>query len=60
MAKGLTIMAMVIAVLVLLLFALDLLLGFPFTRASKIMDITFAICSLVLGYLSWSAFRDIS
>ncbi len=60
MAKGLTIMAMVIAVLVLLLFALDLLLGFPFTRASKMMDITFVICSLVLGYLSWSAFRDIS
>lgn len=59
MAKGLTIMAMAIAVLVFLLFALDLAIQFPFARASMMMDVTFVICSLVLGYLSWSAFRDL-
>lgn len=60
MAKGLSIMAMAIAVLVLLLFALDLVLKFPFMRASILMDVTFVICSLILGYLSWSAFREIT
>ena len=58
MAKGLTILAMVVAVLVLLLFALDLVAGFPFMAASKVMDITFVICAVVLGYLSWSAFKE--
>jgi len=60
MAKGLTIMAMVVAVLVLLLFALDLAIRFPFRRADTMMDVIFAICALTLGYLSWSAFKDIT
>ena len=60
MAKGLTILAMVVAILVLLLFALDLVAQFPFTGASKLMDITFVICALALGYLSWSAFKEAS
>lgn len=60
MAKGLTILAMIVAVVVLLLFALDLVVGFPFTGASKMMDVTFVMCALLLGYLSWSALKEIT
>ncbi|MCA9265725.1 MAG: hypothetical protein KDA60_17810 [Planctomycetales bacterium] len=59
MAKGLTIASIVVALLIFLLFALDLATGFPFRRASKAMDIAFIFCALGLGYISWTAFRDI-
>ena len=60
MAKGLTILAMVVAVLVLLLFALDLVVEFPFMAASRFMDVVFVLCAIALGYLSWSAFKEAS
>ena len=59
MAKGLTIMAMIVAMLIFLLFALDLALGFPFSRASLLMDVTFVICALLLGYIGWSSFKEL-
>ncbi len=59
MAKGLTIMSLVIAALILLLFALDLVLAVPFRGASKMLDIVFVICALGLGYISWSTFKEI-
>jgi len=58
MEKGLTILGMVIAIL-LLLFALDLVLGLPFKRASTLMDVAFVACSIVLAYLSWSTLREL-
>jgi hypothetical protein len=60
MAKGLTIVAMAVAVLVLLLFALDLAVKFPFTRARTWMDVVFALCAAGLAYLSWSAFKELT
>ena len=60
MAKGLTIMAMIVAVLVVLLFALDLVVEFPFMRASTVMDVAFVVCAVALGYLGWSAFKEIT
>ncbi|MFM2094161.1 MAG: hypothetical protein RIS70_1285 [Planctomycetota bacterium] len=62
MPKGLCISGMVIAILIFLLFLCDLVLPSgmaPFKRASLVMDISFVICALGLGYLSWSTFREL-
>ena len=58
MPKALSISGMVIAVLIFLLFVLDLALAFPFQRSSMMMDIVFVLCSLGLGYLSWATFKE--
>ena len=58
MAKGMTIGGMVVAVLVLILFALDLVVGIPFNKASLAMDIAFVVCALGLAFLSWSTLKD--
>ncbi len=59
MPKVLTIVGMVIAVLILLLFLVDLAIGFPFHRAYWLMDALFVVCAGILGYLSWSTFAEI-
>jgi hypothetical protein len=71
MSKSLTVGGMVVAILLLTLFLVDLLdwmlsglifekpFGFPFKGASPLMDIAFIICSIILGYLSWSAFKEL-
>ena len=48
----------VVASLLLLIFGLDLALGFPFHRVSMVMDIGLVICSLALGGLSWLTLRE--
>ena len=60
MPKALSMMGMLVAILVLLIFALDLALGIPFggTKASGTMDILMVLAGAVLGYLSWAAFRE--
>jgi hypothetical protein len=58
MPKALTISGMVIAVLLLLIFGLDLAVKVPFGRASGAMDVAFLICAAALGYMSWSTFRE--
>ena len=58
MPKALTISGMIVAVLLLLLFGLDLALKFPFDRASVTMDIIFVVCALILGYLSWTVLKE--
>jgi hypothetical protein len=50
---------MVVAALILVLFVLDLAIGFPFKKASMLMDVGFVICALALAYLSWSSWRDV-
>ncbi len=59
MSKVLSISGMVIAILLVLVFGLDVALSFPFSSASKTMDIGFIIAAAMLGYLSWSAMRDL-
>ena len=59
MAKGLTIMSMVIAVLILLVFALDLATQIPFRRANWVMDLVFVICAIGLGYISWVTYQEV-
>lgn len=58
MPKALTIIGIVVASLLLLLFGLDLGIKWPFQQASVAMDICFLICAAILGYLSWNTLRD--
>jgi hypothetical protein len=58
MPKALCIVGMVVAGMLALLFGLDLALKIPFGGRSMVMNIGFLICALMLGYLSWSTFRE--
>ncbi len=58
MPKALCISGIVVAALLLLVFGLDLAIGIPFNKANTTMDIGFIVCSGILGYLSWSTFRE--
>ena len=66
MPKALCIAAMVVAILVFILFFVDLIVGYfagqrtlaPFKGASPMIDIVFSISAGLLGYMSWTTFRD--
>jgi len=58
MSKALCYIGIGIAGLLLLVFGLDLGIGVPFGGASMIMDGGFVVCSLILGYLSWTTLRE--
>jgi len=58
MPKALCFFGIAVAVLLLLLFGLDLSLGIPFGQESVAMDVGFIICALALGYISWSTLRE--
>jgi hypothetical protein len=49
---------MVIAILILVLFLLDLAVAYPFKRISTLMDVVFVVCAVGLGYISWSTLRE--
>jgi len=58
MPKVLCMTGMVIAILIVLLFLLDLVVKFPFQRFNPMMDIVFVICAAGLGYISWATLRE--
>ena len=58
MAKALTILGMVVALLIFSLFGLDLAIGIPFAKANIMMDVGAIICAGILGYLSWATFQE--
>lgn len=60
MPKALSISGMVVAICLVLIFGLDLAVGFPFGRPEGGMttDIGFVVSALVLGYLSWATYRE--
>ena len=58
MAKALTILGMVVALLIFSLFGLDVAIGVPFAKANMMMDVGAIICAAILGYLSWAAFKE--
>ena len=58
MAKAFSVFGMVVSIIFLLVFSLDLALGMPFGGASMIADIGFIVCALMLGYMSWSTYRE--
>jgi hypothetical protein len=58
MSKALAIIGMMIALLILLIFALDMAVGMPFGKANSMMDIGMIIGAGILAYLGFSAFRE--
>jgi hypothetical protein len=58
MPKALCIAGLVVAVLLLIVFGLDLAIGFPFHRVSKVMDIGSVVCAAALGYISWMTLKE--
>ena len=58
MPKALCIFGMVIAGLLILIFGLDLVTGVPFKKASMLMDVGFVVVSGLLGFISWTTFRE--
>ena len=58
MPKALCITGIAIAILLLLIFSLDLGLAFPFKGVSSLMDITMLVSALILGLLSWLTLRE--
>jgi hypothetical protein len=58
MPKALCLVGTVVAVLLFLVFGLDLAISFPFHRDSTTMDIGILVCSAILGYASWTALRE--
>jgi hypothetical protein len=58
MPKILAISGMIVAGLILLFFGLDAALSI-FKRPSLVMDILFLISAGLLGYMSWSTYREV-
>ena len=58
MQRALAIAGLVIAGLIAILFAVDLIAGIPFGGRSMLMDIGSIVCALVLGYMSWNTLRE--
>jgi len=58
MPKALCLTGMVIAIVVFLLFLLDLIIQIPFQRASTMLDIVFVVCAALLGFISWTTLRE--
>jgi hypothetical protein len=59
MEKWLCYGSMGVAGLLLLLFLLDVILGFPFGRVSIVVDIFGVLASGLVGYLAYDAFLDV-
>ena len=65
MPKALCLIGMAIAIVVFLVFLLDLVFGMsgmremaPFQNASTLIDIMFMISAAALAYMAWATFRE--
>ena len=58
MPKALCLVGTIVAGLLLLCFGLDLAVRFPFHRISATMDVGCLLCSVILGYISWTTLRE--
>lgn len=58
MQKALCMVGMAVAIILVILFLLDLISGIPFRQASMLMDILMLVCAAGLGYVSWSTFQE--
>ena len=58
MAKALCMSGMVVAILIAVLFAIDLAFKIPFQRASWLMDASLLVAAAFLGLISWMTFRE--
>ena len=57
--SGLVVLSFVIGLLFLLMFAGDLVAGWPFHRHSVAMDVSYVFCGAALIYLGWDTSRDL-
>jgi hypothetical protein len=53
-SRSLAFAGIIVAGLVSVLFAADLVAGFPFQRVSVAADVGFLVAAALVGYLSWS------
>jgi len=58
MPKAMTIFGMVVAGLLTLVFALDMIVGIPFQGAKWGMDLGALFAAAILGFLSYTTFRE--
>lgn len=58
MIKRMIYASMGVAGLVAFLSILDMSVKFPFAGYSMTFDVIFLVTSVILGYLSWDAYRD--
>jgi len=58
LVKGFTLFGFAVGALHVILFGLDLAIGWPLQRASVLYDINSVVCGLALACLSWDTFRD--
>lgn len=58
MPKYLTYFGLASAGLIATIFLVDLALGWPFKRASIVMDVVFILCAAVLAFISWTTLRE--
>ncbi len=58
MSKAMTIVGMVVAALLVLMFGVDFVADVPFGAESKTMNYGAIIAGAILGYLSFSTFRE--
>ena len=61
MPKALCLAGMVVSILLAILFLFDLVAPAslaPFRGTSKLMDISFLVCAVLLGIMSWLTFRE--
>jgi hypothetical protein len=59
MSKAMTISGMVVAALLVLIFGADLAIQIPFGGANSTMSIGALVVSAILGYLSFSSYREL-
>jgi len=61
MGKALSIAGIAVGGLLAVAFLLDLVVGVPFGgEGGLVVDLGFAVCGLILAYLGWSAFREVT
>ena len=58
MPKALCMSGLVVAGLVIILFAADLAVAIPFKRANMVMDLAMLGSAAVLGLMSWFTLRE--
>ena len=58
MPKALCMSGLVVAGLVIILFAADLAVGIPFKRASVMLDVSLLCSAALLAVISWFTLRE--
>lgn len=58
MAKGLSMSALIVAILIVLVFGIDLATSIPFKTPDTTMEIGFVIGGILLAVMSWFTYRE--